>query len=114
MTQEQFDEWIAALEDPETKKGKYALKRTSGEMCCLGVLACLHKVPHTKTGIRSTYAFEFDKETSVTAPDIGWMGLDSSLLTSLINLNDNNDTFTPVVRYLKDHKDKIVEKSNGE
>tara|TARA_A100001391_G_scaffold112237_2_gene75417 strand:- start:4957 stop:5289 length:333 start_codon:yes stop_codon:yes gene_type:complete len=110
MTQEQFDEWIAALKDPETKKGKEALKDKHGKMCCLGVLACLHKVPHTERGGVFAFTFEGSRSTSTTFPPNGWMGLSGDDMRSLANINDANDTFKPVIQFLESNKLDIVRK----
>ena len=118
MTEEQFDEWIAALEDPETKKGKYYLKDKNGGMCCLGVLAIINDVPHGIDEQSARYAFTFpaipgeDEDTNFVKssyPPNNWMGMRRTQMGALASINDANNTFEPVIKYLKDNKSDFVE-----
>ena len=110
MTQEQFDEWIAALEDPKVKKGKFRLKNKEGGLCCLGVLAEINNVPCREIDETRMYMFKSDntlREASSIPPE-GWMGMDWIAQDAVMDLNDNNDTFKPVIEYLKENKKEFV------
>ena len=105
MTEEQLNAWIAALEDPETKKGKGALKTRDGKMCCLGVLADINGVTQ-KTDSEDQIIFDFGEEvplfrdgktySRLTIPE-GWMGVSDP--GKLAEINDNSETFVPVIEY---------------
>tara|TARA_A100001391_G_scaffold112237_3_gene75430 strand:- start:231 stop:578 length:348 start_codon:yes stop_codon:yes gene_type:complete len=115
MTEEQLDAWIAALEDPETKKGSGALKTRDGKMCCLGVLAQLNGVTQ-KTGSENQVIFDFGEEaprlrdgrtfSRLTIPE-GWMGVPDP--GKLAAINDNSDTFVPVVEWIKMHHSQYID-----
>tara|TARA_A100001391_G_scaffold112237_3_gene75431 strand:- start:639 stop:986 length:348 start_codon:yes stop_codon:yes gene_type:complete len=115
MTEEQFDEWIKKLEDPETeaKKGKYTLKDKKGNMCCLGVLACINNIPNTLPKDYVDYKFEFPDdpvpEERTDLPTSNWMGISGSLAGDIASTNDNSDTFKPVIEYLKNNKEKLID-----
>ena len=108
MTEEQINEWIAALEDPKTKKGVNVLENRNGEMCCLGVLANLQGVPKNGENMAGDKKFVFGAgNTCVVMPPTGWMGI--HMRVTLIDLNDSNDTFQPVIEYLKANKHDFID-----
>ena len=117
MTEEQFDEWIKKLEDPETKKGKFRLKSTDGGMCCLGVLAEINNVPSRESRTTCIRTYEFKNpwpstdapfSSSSTIPK-GWMGISRIVAEEVAHINDMSETFKPAIDYLKDHEHEIVE-----
>lgn len=46
MKQEIAEQWVAALRSGEFKQGRYRLRNTKNEFCCLGVLCELYARAH--------------------------------------------------------------------
>ncbi len=97
-------EWVEALESDRYKKGKGALRDNDDRMCCLGV-ACdiLPEVNWKDTGPFdwiATYGGDYSASRLPRSLQ-RHLGLSNGTMESLISLNDTNDTFEPIVKYLR-------------
>lgn len=91
LTREQFDQWIAALESGEYQKGCRQLVTVSEQAgdayCCLGVAQKVFDI-HTSS-------FSYLKNGHI------WSFLDSHMQRVIAKLNDESETFEPVIAELK-------------
>lgn len=103
MTPEAAQEWVDALEGPYAdKKGKKQLCDVNGKMCCLGVLADMKKLwIEERSNTSSKQVKEFWDHVlphSIARP----LGLSDEAQTALIEINDDSDTFAPVIAKIKE------------
>lgn len=96
MTNEQFDQWIAALESGEFKKGSGELYNSLDDAyCCLGVA---NKI--------------FDLKSELDGFIRKFLGdcyfIDAEIQHRLGNVNDNSNTFGPVIQEIKMLKEQLV------
>lgn len=103
-----FDQWIAALESGAYEKGKEQLRSDDG-FCCLGVLADIegcgwaHYQPLVnEVGGYGHEGFEWwGASGGELVRFLGWVpprrGEGLSVMRSLIRLNDDSETFEPVI-----------------
>lgn len=96
LTREQFDQWIEALESGEYQKccrQLVTVSEQSGDAyCCLGVAQKVFDI-HTSS-------FSYLKNGHI------WSFLDSGMQRVIAKLNDESDTFEPVVEQLKKWAEK--------
>lgn len=83
--------WIAALESGEYKKGKERLQYRN-TFCCLGV-ACKIQGVEIKTGQ------QWIEPNTKSIPEVIWGFVGEA--GELANINDECDTFAPVIEYIK-------------
>lgn len=100
------EKWIAALESGEYKKGEtnlYTAHRNS--FCCLGV-ACIilgakeediDDACFIETGLANL------RKIPNGMPDVLIGDCSSHIIESITELNDNNDSFAPVIEYIKEN-----------
>lgn len=86
--------WIDALKSGKYKKGVDRLRCGDNKFCCLGVAADL-KYPNE-------WVFLDDSFLMKNSPTFFSLG-DRGLVNDLIELNDSNATWDPVISRLKDH-----------
>ena len=100
--------WLAALRSGDYVKGNHRLCTIDSDgdrYCCLGVL---YEILHGKDGWNES---RFDDLTQsyvrVTALDssvtFGHSVITDPHVGELAALNDNSDTFDPVIRYIENH-----------
>lgn len=102
--------WVEALRSGEYKKGKYQLKNSYGEFCCLGVLCDLHSketgenwgIPNTP----STIFIEYLGECSTLPEEVMRWALnsypcDSSIVTASVEINGRKGS-------LINHNDRTI------
>lgn len=111
LTVAEFDEWIAALESGEYGKAVAVMHKPDIDgYCCLGVLSHLHK----KVSDDEWQAGVGDPVTGISCTphsrvDGGVLDrLDVDYRSTLGRINDESDTFEPVIEYLREHEDEIV------
>lgn len=105
--------WVAALRSGDYKQGEGALKDIEGCNCCLGVLAEINGVESrfydeendcwvTHDDNHLIYDFEGD-ERSTEVP-VGYCGLKSSVIDTLIVMNDTeNKTFPEIADFIEEN-----------
>ena len=88
--------WINALKSGEYEKGKSILHDSKrNTYCCLGVVCAMNDI---RTGLNS-YIFEhMDPKNKIPRLLIG-AGPD--IVSDLVNLNDNNETWDEVIKYIE-------------
>lgn len=100
---------IQALRSRKYKKGYSTLAHTDGTFCCLGVLcdiSGLGKWTRPKGGDIFYYQIGKTKEAIVLPKSLGEkLEIYKDLQNNLIELNDNNRTWGPVIKLLKSKKD---------
>lgn len=100
MKAELKQQWIKALESGDYKKGKERLYSKDG-YCCLGVLGKILGLTIDNIGC------QFAGDESISTEVIHYPSLNKHLnkkhYTDLTTLNDLNDTFEPVIEYIKEH-----------
>lgn len=88
--------WVAALRSGKYQQGKGALRRVSGEMCCLGVLCEIHR-KETGDGrwIRDGSQFRYHGAGGTLPRAIQvWAGLNSDSPRILPIVEDETDIVT--------------------
>ena len=103
FTQEVKDKWVNALESGVYKKGTGKL-RIGDKYCCIGVLVEIMddiKINETGTEFESTIGYNHTK-----GYQSGGLGLEYSLVESLIDLNDSvyylDKTFKNMIPQIKE------------
>ena len=118
MKRSLYNAWLKALET--APKTRYLLKDSKG-MCCLGVLCTL--IPDIKLSkkrlARSPTWFKYKKDKSCASipnelsKELGisktGQRIDGGRYRSLTYINDNSDTFAPVIQALRDHPEAYFE-----
>lgn len=112
---ENIDILITALKSGQYKKGRGALHITEGKEdrtitiidaiydtsvcshCCLGVGECI--MPPDLRGDQSDTNEDFSSLRVEAVRD--WLGLENAQICNIMHVNDNNDTFEPVVELLE-------------
>lgn len=105
MTHDRIDpefkaRWIAALESGKYKKGKSCLRSHNNRYCCLGVAGDLLR---PGKWVRS-HVYSLEDETVCLPSELSAeIGLSSDAEIHLMNLNDDSDTFKPVVAWIEEN-----------
>lgn len=97
MTEEQLDQWIAALRSGEYEQGKGTLRTSSGYYCCLGVAnkVCGLNAHEDKAFIRDE---DYDIQVFLPIPT----------QSRLARMNDNNESFVQIADYLEEHRYQLL------
>ena len=100
--------WLEAL--PKYQKGKMYLK-SGDRFCALGVLCDLYskefgcpweKTVESRRGVKVNTFMGW--ESVITGPLIKWAGFSGNFSQSdITSLNDNSDTFEPVIKYIEEN-----------
>jgi hypothetical protein len=96
------ENWLAALRSGEYKKGKSYLRKKDNTYCCLGVLCDIldtgwmieddsHNYIRTKDNCTVWLSNDIKKNCEISWDEEG----------VLIALNDNSETFAPVIEYIE-------------
>ena len=108
MKPELKEKWIAALEGPYAdKKGENYLCTKKGEMCCLGVLGHIEgdlssvAAREKHSGVLGYYFLKNNRDTQYL-PE-GKYDLPSWAVSDLMEINDEADTFAPVIEYIREN-----------
>jgi hypothetical protein len=93
--------WIEALESDKYRKGKGRLKSNDGSYCCLGVLCdILDKGEWTH---HYDYKYQETNYPTYLPPKLASaIHLSINTQFELSRLNDKNDTFTPIIKMIKE------------
>lgn len=117
MNPELKQKWIEALESGKYKKGKAKLRRVDGSYCCLGVLcevanpdadpkALWRPIAENSDAACAYYhASQLAATEYIPNDDAAkWFGdsLGEDTQESLARINDNNEDFKQVIKYIKD------------
>ena len=89
MKPELKERWVAALEGPYADKKTVAELKNNEGFCCLGVLIDIEK------------AWVEGEQANHNYFPLGPMGLSGQMQEQLWELNDENDTFAPVIEYIR-------------
>jgi hypothetical protein len=95
--------WIDALEGPYAdRKGFGFLHHINGRMCCLGVLADLNGADWSTISPLNLMhvCLEFQGDGQRLKNDL--FGLDEFVQSDLITVNDESDTFAPVIAKIRE------------
>lgn len=105
------DEWIAALESGRYAKGRKTLCRNRTNYCCLGVLADLDgTLEHRPAGeADGTFGYVYGKADMYAGANhselrrflYGEVGHIGDIADHLAGVNDDSDTFAPVVAEIR-------------
>jgi len=119
------DKLVTALESGNYKKGRHVLRNTYNEYCCLGVLCDMYQKEIGGQWIKSTNTSEYrfidsgeNKSIFYLPTDVSkWAGIECEPRVDnpcyenklgekifLSALNDNSDSFAPVIEILKSIK----------
>ncbi len=106
MTEEQKTNILNLIEALKTYPKTKKMLRNSKGFCCIGVLCELHSFKSEPESFRDRYAYLFGDtypvDTAVMPCDIfrNLTGLSNLDMRDLMNLNDNCNTFYPVIEQL--------------
>lgn len=106
LTNQQVDDWVAALRSGDYEQGTGALCR-DGKYCCLGVLAraALHfkKVrSRTRWGHDSFIAEDGDRRA-------GYLGvLPQSIESHLAGMNDGRESFDSIADWIEENRGRLT------
>ena len=101
MDKELKQRWIDALKgEYANRKGFGQLCDAEGNMCCLGVIADMHgdliELPNNVYDFNDD-SFPFKRST---IPNMKY-GISEEHIERLMRINDNNDSFLPVIKYIE-------------
>ena len=110
MKRSLYNAWLKELET--APKTKHTLKNQQG-MCCLGVLcSIIPEVEEVSIGVYNDTYFKYKGDTKASCLpltlanelDIHEIGISKipQYRASLSYINDNNDTFEPIIKILKE------------
>lgn len=102
------DDWIAALESGEYKKGLGTLRDCDDTFCCLGVLA---DVIDSNAWVRRTsdeLSWFVWKNFGFSAYIAGLDGLTQFAQVRLAAINDEANTFEPSIKWIKENLPEVI------
>lgn len=89
--------WLKALKSGKYKKGKDRLKDAEGGFCCLGVACAMTGMSHF--GDKQVISEFYRKVPKI----LRGCANDNAIVEWLVFLNDNNNTFEPVINYIEEN-----------
>ena len=108
LTDEDIDNWIAALRSGKYKQGYNSLLRDINDnFCCLGVLCNIH--PEIKNNISISIAHDCYKYFDSTAMVSNFIDINYKLLEILMYMNDEQKiSFSGIADYIEKHRNKFI------
>lgn len=114
MNKEVKELWLAALRSGNYSQGKFRLRNTNDEFCCLGVLCDIFSkqggvgswsIPKEPI-LRSTDAINFEtpRGSNAVVPTgevCDWADLQTNLLTNLSAMNDMGCSFKVIAKFIE-------------
>lgn len=113
MNKEIMQKWIKALRSGNYKQGKFKLRNSKNEFCCLGVLCNLHAEAHPEIA-RTEYSKGSYMGYSIHLPEdvCKWAELscpgggfryETGKIESLESLNDNGTSFSDIADIIEEN-----------
>lgn len=109
MKQEIAEKWANALLSKAYKQGRYQLRNSNDEFCCLGVLCDLHAIEHPEIARTHTHqSFYLDRRVALPDAVVEWAGMKSKLGAikpglSLSKINDDGVSFEKIAKIILDN-----------
>lgn len=104
LTNEQFDQWVAALRSGDYEQGENCLGHGNeyGGYCCLGVLCALNGVD------MNTYGYMTGVDECEIPQGSGLERITNSQRNALAKKNDTGYSFRDIADYLEAHRDEYT------